>query len=172
MARRRAFVNDDVDMSDLWREYRRAQQERRASRLGPRTDEILALAGKGFDVRVLTEYQFRIDGALDLFPIHRRFHDLKTQARGGYQNALDVAIRRLRTRAVTQQGRDRWQTNRTKGQARSRIRRRRAIRATARRSRRRPPSEVVRASGCCDTARMRAQQKAWIPPVRRRRLGP
>lgn len=95
---------EDVDIGDLWREYRRAQQERRASRLGPRTDEILALSGKGFDVVPLTSYQFRIDGALDLFPIHRRFHDLKTQTRGGYRNAMDIAVRRLRSRATTQSG--------------------------------------------------------------------
>ncbi len=67
----RRFASQDDDMGEAWREYRRAQQQRRADRIGPRTDEILALRGKGFDVKPLTDFQFRIDGKLDLFPIHR-----------------------------------------------------------------------------------------------------
>ena len=89
-------AKDDDDMGDAWREYRRAQQQRRGDRLGPRTAEIEALAGKGFDVRTLSAYQFRIDGTLDLYPIHRRFHHLPTQQRGGYRHPLDVAMRFLR----------------------------------------------------------------------------
>src|SRR5262245_27159045 len=99
MAQRHA-TNEETE---LWREYRRAQQQRRADRLPPRTAEILALRGKGFHVEALTDYQFRVDGALDLFPIHRRFHDLKRQQRGGYQNVLDIAIRRLRQRPKQQE---------------------------------------------------------------------
>lgn len=95
MAKR--FKEEPNEESELWREYRRAQQQRRSDRLGPRTEAILALKGKGFDVRALTEYQFRIDGALDLFPIHQRYHHLPTQARGGYRNPVDVAMRFLRS---------------------------------------------------------------------------
>lgn len=107
---RKSFVNDDEDLGGAWREYRRAQQERRAARLPVQTEAILALRGKGFDVRQITDYQFRIDGALDLYPIHRRFHDLRTQRRGtramvtlgrSYREPMDIAVRTLRTpRAV------------------------------------------------------------------------
>lgn len=84
------------DIGEAWREYHRAQQQRRADRLGPRTDEILALRKKGYTVRQFTEYQFRIDDALDLFPIHKRYHVLKTGVRGTYQTALGCAVRFLK----------------------------------------------------------------------------
>jgi len=87
---------DEMTDSDLWREYRRAQQQRRAERLPKRTDEILALRGKGYDVRQLSDYQFRVDGALDFYPIHRRYHHITTGKRGDYKNPLSTAIRLLK----------------------------------------------------------------------------
>jgi hypothetical protein len=84
------------DSSDLWREYRRAQQQRRTDRLPKRTAEILALRGKGVNVVQLTPYQFRLDGVIDLYPIHRRFHHLKTGQRGHYRTALAVAVWAIR----------------------------------------------------------------------------
>lgn len=86
----------ESENGELWKEYRRAQQQRRSDRLGPRTDEILALKGKGFDVRELTPYHFRIDGKLDLFPIHRRYHFVAENVRGGYRDPLSAAVRFLR----------------------------------------------------------------------------
>lgn len=88
---------DDDDMTAVWRDYRQAQQARRAVRLPLRTEEILALRGDNFHVRTLTDFQFRIDGRLDLYPIHRRYHDMRTGRRGTYQTAKSVAIRILRT---------------------------------------------------------------------------
>lgn len=87
---------DDVDTGDLWKEHRRAQQDRREARLVPRSDEIRALTGKGFTVRELSAYHFRVDGKLDLFPIHRRFHFITANQRGGYRDPVDVAMRFLR----------------------------------------------------------------------------
>lgn len=93
-AHRRAPEENEV--SELWREHRRAQQQRRADRLPQRTEEILALRGKGFTVEQKTDYHFRVDGTLDLFPIHRRYHHLKTNTRGSYQNPMAVAVKFLR----------------------------------------------------------------------------
>lgn len=92
------------DMGEVWAGYREAQQARRAARLGPRTEEILALKRAGFSVRELTPYQFRINGRLDLFPIHRRWHDVKTNTRGSYKAAKDIAIRKLRAPAPASVG--------------------------------------------------------------------
>src|SRR5688572_28549993 len=77
MARRHSVAEDD-DIGAAWKDYRQAQQDRRALRLPIRTEEILALRQDGFDVRQLTEYQFRVDGKLDLYPTHRRYHDIAT----------------------------------------------------------------------------------------------
>jgi hypothetical protein len=72
--------------TDEWEEHRRQQKERRRIRLARRTNEIKELTRAGFDIREITPYQFRIDGRLDIFPVHNRFHDIKTDERGGFKN--------------------------------------------------------------------------------------
>jgi vancomycin permeability regulator SanA len=69
---------------------------RRADRLPSRQQEILALAEAGYTVRKLTDYQFRVNNALDLYPTHKRFHVLMTGRRGSYQTAASVAQKFLR----------------------------------------------------------------------------
>lgn len=93
---RRHRVEEPNEVSEAWREYRRAQQQRRGDRLGPRVEEIEALRGKGFTVQRMSDYQFRIDGALDLYPIHRRYHHFESRKRGDYKNPLTVAVRFIR----------------------------------------------------------------------------
>ena len=73
-----------------------AQKHRRRIRLPKRTDDIEVLRAEGFRVRRITPYQFRIDEALDLYPIHRRWHDLKANKRGTYQTPMQIAMRLLR----------------------------------------------------------------------------
>lgn len=84
------------DMGEVWKGYREAQQARRSQRLPIRTKEILELGRAGFVVVELTPYCFRIDGRLDLYPIHRRWHDIKANRRGTYRVAKDVSVRILR----------------------------------------------------------------------------
>jgi hypothetical protein len=74
------------EITEMWRDYRHEMQERARERLAIRQVEIAALAEMGYRVRALTEYQFRVNERLDLFPTRRRYHDIKTQARGRYQN--------------------------------------------------------------------------------------
>jgi hypothetical protein len=38
----------------------------------------------GFRIEEMTPYQFRINGRLDIYPIRRRYHDVKRDARGTY----------------------------------------------------------------------------------------
>lgn len=49
-----------------------------------RVKEIWALLKKGHKVSQLTPYQFRINGVLDLFPVHCRYRNIKTNKRGFY----------------------------------------------------------------------------------------
>jgi hypothetical protein len=74
---------------DEWGWYKREQQARRAKWLPIRTEEILHLKVQGYEVEQKTEYHFRINGVLDLWPIHNRWHDLRTNKRGG---AKDLAV--------------------------------------------------------------------------------
>jgi len=76
--------------SDEWSGYREAQKERRAERLPVRTQEILDLEKQGYKVIKLTEYQYRVNDAIDLYPIHRNFHHLRTKKRGNYKTAIEL----------------------------------------------------------------------------------
>ncbi len=70
-----------MDAEDF-KEYREAQQLRRKERLPVRQQEIEALSELGYEVKRLTDYQYRINGFIDLYPIHNRWHNLKTGKRG------------------------------------------------------------------------------------------
>lgn len=81
--------DEDETMGEAWRGYRQDQQARRAERLPVRTDEIFALRNEGYKVEQLTPYQFRINGVLDLYPIHNRWHHINTGQRGGTRNLVE-----------------------------------------------------------------------------------
>lgn len=82
------IYNDGMDAEDF-KQYREAQQERRAKRLPVRQQEIENLA-PDYDVKQLTPYQYRINGTLDLFPIHQRWHNIKTNKRGHYHSPKQI----------------------------------------------------------------------------------
>ena len=81
------------ETSELWRDYREEQKTRRLERLPKRTEEILSLSKLGFKVEQKTEYQFRINDRLDLYPIHNRYHDIEKNRRGGYKNVCEFVNR-------------------------------------------------------------------------------
>lgn len=83
--------------SEMWREYKDQQKQRRAERLPARTDEINRLAEKGFDLKWLTTFQCRVNGVIDLYPIHNRYHFIKTGKRGSYQNAFKFVLKNITT---------------------------------------------------------------------------
>jgi len=77
-----------LDNSNLWKEYKRAQQPRREKRLPKRQDIIESISRiRGFLVTKLTDYQFRIkhersEKIVDIYPIHLRYHIINTNERG------------------------------------------------------------------------------------------
>lgn len=77
------------EMGDDMKEYRDAQQKRRAERLPIRQKQIEALSYIGYTVKKLTDFQYRINDTYDLYPIHNRWHNLKTNKRGGAKNLAD-----------------------------------------------------------------------------------
>ena len=82
--------------SRAWEEYERAQRNRRSDRMPKRRDEVLALRGKGYDVTEVAFGHFRVDGKLDLYLLHRRFHFIPTGDCGGYIKAAEIAAQMLR----------------------------------------------------------------------------
>ena len=92
---RKRRPQDTNDVTEMWRSHRHEMQERRSDRRSRRTMDILALADRGFTVRELTPYHFRINEALDLYPTCNRYHNLKTQRRGGYQTVAMIVAAEL-----------------------------------------------------------------------------
>lgn len=43
------------------------------------------LIDSGYHVEQMTEWQFRVNGVLDIYPKNARWHDIKRQKRGGFQ---------------------------------------------------------------------------------------
>lgn len=74
-------INED---SEFWKQYREEQKERRKNRLPELVLEIYSAGGSFGPVQKLTEYQFRINGKIDIYPIHKRYHIIKTGKRGSY----------------------------------------------------------------------------------------
>ena len=76
-------------------EYRAAQKERRAERLPIRTEQIISLRKLGYNVRVLSAYQFRVNDCFDLYPIHNRYHNIQSNKRGGYPDATRFVLKKI-----------------------------------------------------------------------------
>ena len=56
-----------------------------------RTNEICALRAKGYKVVRFTDYQFRIDDFIDIYPTSNKYHLLKLQTRG----IIDMPLEKL-----------------------------------------------------------------------------
>jgi len=83
-------------MNEDWQQYKEEQKERRHERLPIRQKEIEDLATLGYNVKKLTEYQYRINDTFDLYPIHNRWHNLKNNKRGGVANLAQFIIKSIK----------------------------------------------------------------------------
>jgi hypothetical protein len=81
----RRHVEAPNETTEMWRLHRRDVQARNAKRRDAGIPAINALTERGHTVTWLSPYQARIDGVVDLFPTHRKYHVLKTGQRGGYR---------------------------------------------------------------------------------------
>lgn len=84
------------ETSEMWKEEREAYKQRRDKRLAIRTKEILALTEFGYTVEMKSEYQYRINDIVDVFPVNNRFHDIRTNHRGHYNNIKPFLLKALR----------------------------------------------------------------------------
>jgi hypothetical protein len=77
--------SETLDGQNNWgaKHERSAQKVKNRAR---RTKEIQSLITQGYSVRQLTEYHFRINETLDIFPTAGKFHNLKTQERGVFRD--------------------------------------------------------------------------------------
>ena len=83
-------------MDEDWQQYKEEQKERRQKRLPIRQKEIEDLVKLGYNVKKLTEYQYRVNDTFDLYPIHNRWHNLKNNKRGGATNLAQFIIKNIK----------------------------------------------------------------------------
>lgn len=86
------------------KEYRALQKARRIQRLPIRQAIIMSLRSEGYRIVKLTEYHFRINDRLDIYPLHHRFHDIKKGTRGGYPR-IDSFVKRFFERVAVEENR-------------------------------------------------------------------
>jgi hypothetical protein len=72
------------EIGEMWKAWRAEKAEARADRRDEITDRIRALARDGYEVRMISTYQFRINNWIDLYPTNCRYHNLRTNDRGWF----------------------------------------------------------------------------------------
>lgn len=83
------------DAIDGYRDLQECRQQERAEKRVQETAKILELRGLGYEVRQITEYHFRVDGKLDLYPTRGRWHNMRAGKRGFYRDAAAIAVAQL-----------------------------------------------------------------------------
>ena len=84
-----------MDTED-WKEYKEAQRKRRAERVIIRRRQILGLRRLGYEVIQLTPYQYRINGEIDVYPVHNRFCKLCYRRWGNYKDVEELVKRTIK----------------------------------------------------------------------------
>lgn len=70
---------------DVWRENKEAIRQHKEERRNEATGYILDLIREGYEVEQKTEFHFRVNATLDLYPTRRKWHNLKTGKRGTFR---------------------------------------------------------------------------------------
>lgn|SRR3990167_5980449 len=84
------------EIAEMWRGERGAYKDRRDKRLDDAMAQLESLKKNlngtvNFEVEELTPYHFRISrpakyGYLDIYPVHRKYHDVVKNKRGSFRN--------------------------------------------------------------------------------------
>lgn len=78
-------VNEETE---FWKEVRKDRKVRAATRRYKGQFDLMQLESLGYDVKAITEYQWRINDAIDIFPTNNRYHNLNRNSRGHYRNLI------------------------------------------------------------------------------------
>lgn len=65
-----------------WKEHNDNMNKMRGRRRYQFLEIINEFKELGFDIKEITEYQFRINDCLDIFPSNKRYHDITKNVRG------------------------------------------------------------------------------------------
>jgi len=72
-------MGDDAEMYAAMREHGKIKRQEWREK---RTAELMDLMKQGIEIKRLNEYQFRIEGRLDIYVTHGRWHDFVLKKRG------------------------------------------------------------------------------------------
>lgn len=78
--------------TEFWREQREQYKVRRAKRLPIRQKQIESLAPE-YKIEKKSEYHYRINDVLDVFPVNNKYHVLALNKRGKYNNINNLLRR-------------------------------------------------------------------------------
>lgn len=73
------------ESSEIYEAMREERRERAEARREESAIVFLELAHAGFKVRAMTEYHYRINERLDIYPTGTKWHDIETGKRGFYR---------------------------------------------------------------------------------------
>ncbi len=77
------------DDGDMWRNHRQHIQKKKEARLRKGEESMEELVALDFSVFPLSEYHFRINYTLDVWPSTGKWHDRSSGKRGTYSNLLE-----------------------------------------------------------------------------------
>lgn len=72
------------DIAELYAEHKKDVRENKQEQLARRTAQLLELRDEGFDIKALTQFQYRVNGRLDIYPVWGKWHDIKHNKRGKF----------------------------------------------------------------------------------------
>lgn len=76
-------MNEETIMAgETWGEREKRRKEMRATMLKKRTEELMELQSREFDIRRITPQHYRVNGRLDIWPEQNRWYDIKNFRRG------------------------------------------------------------------------------------------
>jgi hypothetical protein len=73
-----------------------ANRERRRESLKKGEEELEILVARDYEVRQMSEYHFRINGRLDVWPSTRKWYDLRSRRKGSYKSLAALAKEHLK----------------------------------------------------------------------------
>ena len=73
-------MNDEEKQA--WRKHAKEMENMRNTRRFQFRQVIREFEAMGFEVKEVSQYQYRFNDCIDIFPSNRRYHDLKTHKRG------------------------------------------------------------------------------------------
>lgn len=79
------------DEGEYWNDIKshfKKKKEAREKRVRPIIENKLETLSEKYNVERKTDYQYRINGILDIYPQNQRYHDIRKNKRGDYKEMI------------------------------------------------------------------------------------